>query len=441
MQTVPIDLRSDAELETLTTLFRVGSTIDEPPAMLAHFAKWFGQRRTADLFLSVSKRGLPQGKYKITRKFTERDRFVRDATGADTDPPNPWRDWKSLEEHEGGILAEMTAQPEPRIFTGFTIDDDPVLGDTLAGMHSAMAIPTYDTGEAINWAISFYRDTAPKDAEFVRQAMIDLNMLGMATRNLVSRREAQHLNTKLTQQLEGIASIQRSLLPQTLPKIPGIDLATSYLTSNEAGGDYYDFFPLQEGRWGVLIADVAGHGAPAATVMAMLRGILHCYERDDFAPASVMEYANIKLLDAGLLGTFVTAFFAIYDPATGTLDYARCGHNPPRVRRTDGSLVALDADAGFPLGVDTPLGVHTAAFKLDPGDTLVLYTDGITEAFDDDRAMFGEHRLDRALRACRPTAQDVIDGIHCKLFEFTGRMERGDDQTLVVMHRPSETAG
>lgn len=428
-----IDLREDSQLAELTELFREGSRIDEPTQMLSHFSRWFGRRRQADLFVSMSRRGLPPGKYKVTRRITSEERthgFPREA--------NPWRDWDRLPVYEGGVLGEIMQLEQPQLLEDINAEDDPALGDLIRPMRTAMAIPTYDDGEALNWAVSFFEDAIARDGDFLRSAMLDINLLGMSTKNLVSKRQVESLNAQLTSQLERIAGIQRSLLPQKLPKIPGLEIAASYLTSDEAGGDYYDFFQLPGGQWGILIADVAGHGAPAATVMAMLRGILHCYERQDFSPAAVMDFANAKLLQANLLGTFVTAFFAVYDPAIGTLDYARCGHNPPRVRRASGDIVQLDADAGLPLGIDESLGVHTAAFKLGAGDTLVLYTDGITEAFGPQRTMFGTERLDRAIQTCDGRPQCALDSIHSALYGHVGVMERDDDQTLVVIRRTAE---
>ncbi|MAY75432.1 MAG: hypothetical protein CMJ31_12110, partial [Phycisphaerae bacterium] len=318
-----IELSNAGRMSDLTELFRTGSVIDDPVAMLSHFAKWFGRRRQADFFVSVSKRGLRDGEFKITR------RIIGGPATRSGDPPNPWRDWNRLDTHSGGLIGELLSREELQVLSALDASDDPILGDDLAGMRTAIAIPTFDGGKALNWAISFFRDEMPRDQEFAESAMLDINMLGMATRNLVSRREAERLNGELTAQFERIAGIQRALLPQRLPKIPGLELATSYLTSNEAGGDYYDFFEAPGGRWGILIADVAGHGAAAATVMAMLRGILHCYEQEDFSPSRVMEYANEKLLETNLPGTFITAFFAVYDPEVGALEFARCGHNPP----------------------------------------------------------------------------------------------------------------
>ena len=230
--------------------------------------------------------------------------------------------------------------------------------------------------------------------------------------------------------------MQQALLPIEIPEIPDLSIATSYLTSQEAGGDYYDFFPLPGGRWGVLIADVAGHGAAAATVMAMLHAILHGYEGPEYDPAAVMRYANRRLGMHRIDATFVTAFFAVYDPADHRLTYARAGHNPPRLKRGDtGEVCVLDDAPGLPLGITDEYDIQTGQLELDLHDTLVLYTDGITEAFSADREQFGTRRLDEALIVCSGEPECVVDSVHKALYQHTRSLSRDDDQTIVALRR------
>jgi sigma-B regulation protein RsbU (phosphoserine phosphatase) len=303
-------------------------------------------------------------------------------------------------------------------------------------MRSAMAIPQYHEGRALNWAISFYHDENGPSPADLAEAMLDTSLLGMATRNLVSKRRVERLNQELNHQFEQIANIQRSLLPQKLPDIPGLDIATSYLTSERAGGDYYDFFPFQDGHWGVLIADVSGHGPAAATVMAMLRAILHCYCDDDVSPAAVMRYVNDKLVASNLDGSFVTAFFAVYHPEDSEIVWSRCGHNPPMLKKPGTSEVdLLDASGDPPLGVIPDPDPVEDRRRFAPGETLALYTDGITEAFGENGEMFGVKGLADALRGCGGSPDCVIDAVHAALYRHTGVMERDDDQTLVAIQR------
>lgn len=428
------DLSENPRIPELNQLFREGSKIEEPHLMLRHFARWFGRTPRSDLLVSVSRRGLPEGSYKVTRKLTMDERL--NAHRIET--PNPWKTWDQIPVLQGGIVGEIISVHEPQLLLDLDLADDPHLGDDLAPMRSALAIPHFDKGESLNWAIFFLKDEAGQPLDVVEQATLNGSLLGLATKNLVSKKEAESLAAQLRGQFEQIAGIQRALLPHRLPNMPGLDVATTYLTSDQAGGDYYDFFRFCDDKWGVLIADVAGHGAAAATVMAMLRAILHCYDQCDASPAAMMQFANTKLLEANLVGSFITAFFAIYDARRDAIDFARCGHNPPRIRRASGEVIELDGDGGLPLGVDDDLGVRTASVRLDQGDTLVLYTDGITEAFNPERDMFGVERMDHAIQASDGTPQSVADHILAAVYAHTGVMDRDDDQTLVVLQRTGD---
>jgi sigma-B regulation protein RsbU (phosphoserine phosphatase) len=425
---------SDSEIPEaaeLNSLFREASVIDQPSLMLQHFGKWFGRRRPTDLFVSVARRDLPPGRFKITRLMTRADRL----RVGEREPPNPWRDWESLPVLEGGLIGEIIAQECPQILREIDAADDPHLGPSLAGIRSGVAIPQYHDGRATNWALSFFNDPVGLAAADLPTAVIDTSLLGMATRNLVSKRQADLLNRELTHQFEQIANIQRSLLPQRLPSIPGLEIATSYLTSDRAGGDYYDFFPFPDGSWGILIADVSGHGPAAATVMAMLRAILHCYAGEDFSPASVVRFTNRKLVSSNLDGSFVTALFAVYDPGTSVLSWSRCGHPPPALKLAEGGVIELDGTGVPPLGILPDMEPEQESRRLELGETIVLYTDGITEAFNDDRIMFGVRGLVASLEQCSGRPECVVDSVHGALYRHTGVMDRDDDQTLIALRR------
>jgi sigma-B regulation protein RsbU (phosphoserine phosphatase) len=427
-----VDISNIPEAVELNALFREASVIDQPSLMLQHFGKWFGRRRPTDLFVSVARRDLPPGRFKITRLMTRAERL----RAGEREPPNPWRDWESLPVLEGGLIGEIIAQERPQILRAIDAADDPHLGASLAGIRSAVAIPQYHEGRATNWALSFFNDPIGLPDADLPTAVIDTSLLGMATRNLVSKRQADMLNRELTHQFEQIANIQRSLLPQRLPTIPGLEIATSYLTSDRAGGDYYDFFPFPDGSWGILIADVSGHGPAAATVMAMLRAILHCYAGEDLAPSSVMRYTNDKLVASNLDGSFVTALFAVYDPASSVLAWSRCGHPPPALKGPGTEGVRELRESGVPpLGIMHGLEPDQESLVIAPGETVVLYTDGITEAFSPDGVMFGVRGLVVALERCSGRPECVVDSVHSALYQHTGVMDRDDDQTLVALQR------
>ena len=434
------DLSASSNIRELTELLRAGSTIQDPAEMLAHYASWFGRDPAAqvtDLLVTVSRRNMPKGEFKLTRVLTARERLD---TGRET--PNPWREWARLPVGQGGLIGSILERDEPQLITGLDVPSDPVLGELLASMRSCMATPHFDDGQALNWALQFSRDPDHWSVEDVERSMFNGNLLGTATRNLVSRQQAQELNAKLEAQLDEMAKVQRSLLPDKTPDIPGLQIATSYLTSEKAGGDYYDFVRFDEHRWGLLVADVSGHGAAAATVMAMLHAYLNGLGEHEMTPAKSVAAINSRLYQSLHEGMFVTAKFLLYDASSGEVEFVLCGHPPARVRRADGRVEALDGDALLPLGIVEPYDVVSTRARLEPGDTLVMYTDGITEAARLDeqgkRDMFGIERLDEALRGCTGQPGCVIDSVHKALYEHVGSMTRDDDQTIVVLRREDD---
>lgn len=236
-------------------------------------------------------------------------------------------------------------------------------------------------------------------------------------------------------ELQVVADIQRSLLPSRLPEIPGLKLAAHYQTSRRAGGDYYDFFPLTDGKWGLLIADVSGHGTPAAVMMAITHSIAHMYPHRSAPPREMLAFVNRNLTQryTGELGTFVTAFYGIYDPSDRTLTYASAGHNPPRMMRCGRrDVISVGGSPHFPMGISSDEVYEDQILHLEPGDQLVLYTDGITEAQDPAGALFGVSRLDGVLRECHEDASAIIADVLRALEIFTAGQPAADDRTLVV---------
>lgn len=388
-----------------------------------------------DVYASASVRGLALGNYKLTRLIDTREAAAAADGGVSIyNRTDPWRNWNTLPTFQGGLIGRLIDQGEPVVMPIDGLQDDPALGNIASNMRSVMATPIFDRGRPVNWAIQFAREPDTYDDDALEFFVMVANLAGTATRNLVSVREAERAHGRLRAQFEDVARVQQSLLPRKLPEIPGLKVASSYLTSDEAGGDYYDFFHFEDDRWGILIADVSGHGAAAATVMAMLHAILHAYEGSGVHPHLVLEHANSRLVAAGLEGAFTTAFLAIYDPKTGEFQFSRAGHNPPRWKHgVTGHVSSIEEAGTLPLGVFEPLEATSASIRLEPGDTIVLYTDGITEAFDQNREMFGVRGLDKALEHCSGQPACVVDSVHGALFEHTKSRTRADDQTIVAL--------
>ena len=285
---------------------------------------------------------------------------------------------------------------------------------------------------------------------------------------------------RLDRELEIGAEIQQRLLPRQCPQIPGLELAARCQPANRVGGDYYDFIPTyhnpqgrsanrpQEafpdksvestdkissenlayinpaspGNWGIVIGDVMGKGVPAGLIMTMTRGMLRAEVLNGHSPARILQHLNqVMYADLENSHRFVTLFYSEYNLQTHTLSYSNAAHNPPlwwqastgKVKRldTEGMLIGLDANSQF----------EEDRVQLLPGDTIIYYTDGFTEASNPNGDRFDEENLVRAFdRACQryQSSQAILDYLFDQVQHFIGFGNRnGDDMTLVVMKIPS----
>jgi len=234
--------------------------------------------------------------------------------------------------------------------------------------------------------------------------------------------------------------IQASFLPTALPSIPGWQLAATLKPARETCGDFYDVVPLPNGRFGILIADVADKGMGAALYMALSRTLIRTYAMQYHArPDYVMRVTNRRILmdtdpDACM---FVTVFYGVLDPVSGTLTYCNAGHNPPYLLSAPhGDTVRLLGKTGMALGVIENTTWERAAVPMAPGDVLVLYTDGVTDAENEQQVFFGQQRLLEILRTNqeRP-AQDIQDTLIADVHDFVGHAPQFDDMALMVVAR------
>lgn len=421
---------AESSLSTVVALLREVTRAATSSNAIASFTQKYRDLRPVDAFIGVKPE--PHGGFRILyEQIDGQGDIARPTTDEDT---------AKLPIKHGGLIQRLIADPTPKLVSRFTLDGDPALGHLPPGMVTCMALPMF-VGETVEeWAITFSkRDPEHFSIEDLSRALMTGNLLALANRHLDSYAIISKLHTRLRDQFDQVARVQQQLLPSRTPDIPGLEIATSYIPSELAGGDYYDFFRLPGETWGVLIADVSGHGAAAATIMAMLHAILHAYAPISEGvgppnPADVLEFANARLVHANLEGAFVTAIFAVFDPVAGTLTFANAGHPLPRLKSgMDGSIHALDSEAAIPLGIAEPLGARSRAVTLRPSDTVVFYTDGITESFDITGDMFGTGRLDSALHGCTGAPDCVVESVHKALFEHRGGPTRDDDQTLVAM--------
>ncbi|MBF2037479.1 MAG: PP2C family protein-serine/threonine phosphatase [Leptolyngbyaceae cyanobacterium T60_A2020_046] len=256
---------------------------------------------------------------------------------------------------------------------------------------------------------------------------------------------------RLGRELEIGAEIQLQLLPRKFPTIEGIDLAACCRTANKVGGDYYDFIPTTYRQirnpnsaqsalspWSFAIGDVMGKGVPAGLIMTMLRGMLRAEVLHRYSPANILQHLNhVMHTDLENSSRFVTLFYGEYNPKTRQLAYSNAAHNPPFLWQAATNTVTRLDTVGMLLGLDMDTQYHEEKVTLEPGDTIIYYTDGFTDAANAKGDRFDEDNLINALKwACRncTSAQAILDYLFDLLQKFVGTGRRTDDDvTLVVM--------
>jgi sigma-B regulation protein RsbU (phosphoserine phosphatase) len=241
---------------------------------------------------------------------------------------------------------------------------------------------------------------------------------------------------RMEQELRLAYGIQARLLPQRIPQVPGWEFAADWKPAREVSGDFYDFIPAPDDQWGLLIADVADKGVPAALFMSMARGLLWASRAGVHSPAQALAQTNRHLEANAAPGMFITACYAVLDPVTGVVTYANAGHNRPLVVRADGTVTELDGSVDIALGVLADFSYQERYVTLDPGDVLVLYTDGVTDAVNATGERFGLERLmDLAAQGRSEGAAALTQNIAQTVQEFSAGATPFDDLTLVVLSR------
>ncbi len=432
-----LNLGASKKIPVLMEMVGAVSRATDPIEVQRAYRAGFSVLFETDGFLTISCRGLGAGEYKVTRRLLDDDN--------DYDQEDTWTAARTMPIHRGGFLGEVIRSAFPQVIHYLDIEDDPVLGPSLRNQRSMMAIPMFDNGEPLNWVVWFRKSPTGFSMENVEEAVLRSNLIGGQVKNVLTAKQLREANERIRREMERIASIQRSLLPEAMPDIPGVTLAASYATFDEAGGDMYTFRRFSEiggkeartpdDRFGIMIADVSGHGPSAAVVMAMLHAILYAFPHVPDGTAQLTSHLNEQLCAKRIEQSFTTAFIAIYDPATRQLTYTRAGHNPPLVKAAGEGVPTrrLDESGSLPLGVMSEASFDESTMTLSPGETLVLYTDGITEAMNPQRTMFGTEGIERALLTCSGEPACVVNSIITALREHEAGVRPADDQTILAM--------
>ena len=234
--------------------------------------------------------------------------------------------------------------------------------------------------------------------------------------------------------------IQADMLPSIFPPFPEnedqLDIAAQMTAAKDVGGDFYDFFRIDDDRIGFVIADVSGKGIPAAIFMAVSRTLIRATGIRGGSPAECMRYVNELLAKESVDCMFVTVFYGIYNIQTGEITYCNAGHNPPYLLKHDGSVGPLPMSKDPMVGAVEGLSYHEQKIQLEKGDALFMFTDGVTEAMNASLEEFGEQHLEQTLQqADGKSCQEVIDAVNGEVKTFVEEAEQSDDITMLVLKR------
>ncbi|HWB96397.1 MAG TPA: SpoIIE family protein phosphatase [Bryobacteraceae bacterium] len=302
-------------------------------------------------------------------------------------------------------------------------------------VRSLMAVPL-QTEERILGLI--YVDSPTFLREFSKD---DLSLLTVMANTAAIRleqarlAEVEEMERRLARELEQAAEIQRLFLPESAPAVPGVSLAGYNEPCRTVGGDYYDFFPYPNGRVAMALGDVSGKGMPASLMMMGLQARVQVLAAEPQSLAAVMNRLNKATCAHCPSNRFITFFFCVLDPATGEIAYCNAGHNPPFVVRSQGAVELLDG-GGPPLGILAAAAYQEYRARLEPGDLLAIYSDGVTDATNPQEEEFGEERFADILVAhASEPPEAIIAAVNQAITAWEAGAPAADDITLVVAKR------
>ena len=381
--------------------------------------------------------------YALRDQFAEARRFATEAQEKAAGHTTAWTEL-SLQ-----IAARDMAEAESRWA------DARAATEEIAGAQARLGRRWHWARELMTWAELHIQIGEPTDLQraqaLMREAHSAFTEMGAtalveyAEERLESLRADMHARLQahgqVSRELAVAGRIQAGLLPEEVPEIPGWQLAATLEPARETSGDFYDFIPLPDGRLGLVVADVADKGAGAALYMALSRTLIRTYATGfPDQPDRVLGSANQRILDETHTGMFVTVFYGVLDPRTGAFRYCNAGHNPPILFSAEASTAL--GRTGLPLGILEETTWEVGLVHLAPGNALVLYTDGVTEAQARDGVLFGQGRLREVIETQRGAggateipAQGLQDAVLAAVHEFVGDAPRYDDLTLMVVSR------
>ena len=336
---------------------------------------------------------------------------------------------KAIEENQAILIKDVAG------------DDNIQMSESITSLkiRSAICTPLWNGERTVG---VMYVDTTRPDRQFGELDLLFFSSLsGMIAEKIQNAMLADMAREKrrLDAELEIATEIQNRLFPAEIPKVKGYDLSAFNRSCTEVGGDYFDIIAV-DGRIGIAIADVAGKGIGAAMLMSNLQAVLQVRSADTPDPAELLKRINFDFLKRVGEGRFITFFYLTLEPESGKIRYSNAGHNPPYRLGKDGKITALEV-SGMPLGILPDIGYENSETGLDPGEVLLLYSDGISECMNKAGDLFGEDRLQEVLtQSAHGDAHSIRGAIFSAVDTFRENEPYSDDMTLIVLKRSDPTS-
>jgi sigma-B regulation protein RsbU (phosphoserine phosphatase) len=315
----------------------------------------------------------------------------------------------------------------------------PTAGIRLAACEKALVVPISVSGRRLG--VLAVADKESREGGVLDFTPTDARLLSLFANQAAAAIETARLHReaiekeRIERELELAAAIQREILPRSLPRVEGVELAAANVPTRQVGGDYYDLFPLSGGRLGFLVADVSGKGVPAALLVSTVHAAVHLQIDEAKSVADLVSRIDRHLRRFAATRKFLTLFFGLLEPDTGRFRYVSAGHNPVLLARASGELQRLES-TGVPVGMLPNASWREEERELHPGDLVCVYTDGVTEAVDERDREFGLERLSELVsrgagRPVRELCETVLEAVA----DFARGMPQYDDQTLLLLRR------
>jgi len=431
--------------ELLTVITELNESAGDAGALIKLFGGRLNSLYGSCAIALVSQSGLPRHQCQVTALLDEHNILLISDDHLDAVACN-----QPVYTHEQ--LHNVLKPLNPGFFKGDDTLIKNTFGDLFQRYSTIMTLPLFMPPGVSKWMFLLFTQPTRLDAVDIERIVLIATLatnLGAAVENA---RRLEEANQWIATEIDSVARIQRQLLPQENPVTPGLTVASRFMPCTQVGGDYYDITELTsffrdselsnngaaggQSRWGFMIADASGHGSAAAVEIAMFDAILRTYPPNiEAGPAGVFNYANRHIFTRTIRGSFITAFVSAYLPDLGVLSYCNAGHPPPMLKPHSNpqEIVFLEESAGIPLGVSPDGQWQSASVDMQRGDTLVLYTDGLTEAVSPQGELFGVQRLRTIVAQSDNQPQAILNNIETALAAHQQDAGQNDDQTLLII--------